>query len=355
MRWPRWPGSSIGTADSSACVYGCDGSLVDLVLRPDLDDLAEVHHGDAVGDVAHDREIVRDEDVRQPEVALQRLEQVHDLRADRDVERRHRLVEDDQLRIERERARDADALPLAAGELVREAVRVLGRETDGAQQLVDALLALPRRGSCRGCAAARRRCRARSCAGSATRTDPGRRSASRAARRASARRLSGVMSRPLKMILPLVGSTSLMIVRESVVLPQPDSPTRPSVSPALMRQVDAVDGVDLADGALEEPRADREVLDEALDPQDLLADAGPAVDLSSVGSTARRRRSRRSPGDRLAENFEWRPDRAPRRSGTRPRGSAPSIGAQRRHLLAARQPALREEAARMERRSRSAG
>ena len=142
LRLPRWPGSSIGTADSSACVYGCDGSLVDLVLRPDLDDLAEVHHGDAVGDVADDREVVRDEDVRQPEVALQRLEQVHDLRLDRDVERGHRLVEDDQLRVERERARDADALALAARELVREPVRVLRRQADGAQQLVDALLAL---------------------------------------------------------------------------------------------------------------------------------------------------------------------------------------------------------------------
>ncbi len=40
------------------------------------------------------------------------------------------------------------------------------------------------------------------------------------------------MSRPLKMIFPSVGSVSLMIVRASVVLPQPDSPTRPSVSPA---------------------------------------------------------------------------------------------------------------------------
>ena len=93
---------------------------------PDLDDLAEIHDRDAVGDVANDREVVRDEDVRQPEVALQRLEQVDDLRADRDVERRDRLVENDQLRTERQRAGDADALALAAGELVREPVAVLG-------------------------------------------------------------------------------------------------------------------------------------------------------------------------------------------------------------------------------------
>ena len=109
----------------------------------DLDDPAEVHDRDAVGDVADEREVVRDEEVGQPEVALQRLEQVDDLRADRHVERRDRLVEHDHLRVERERAREADALPLAAGELVREAVRVLGAEADGAQQLVDAAAALP--------------------------------------------------------------------------------------------------------------------------------------------------------------------------------------------------------------------
>jgi hypothetical protein len=46
------------------------------------------------------------------------------------------------------------------------------------------------------------------------------------------RREKPVMSWPLKMILPSVGTSSLMTVRPSVVLPQPDSPTRPSVSPA---------------------------------------------------------------------------------------------------------------------------
>ena len=45
------------------------------------------------------------------------------------------------------------------------------------------------------------------------------------------RRLSFVMSLPSKKIFPEVGSISLMIVRPSVVFPQPDSPTTPSVSP----------------------------------------------------------------------------------------------------------------------------
>jgi hypothetical protein len=56
---------------------------------------------------------------------LQVHQQVDDLRLDGHVERADRLVADDQLRLEHQRARDADALALAAGELVRVAVDVL--------------------------------------------------------------------------------------------------------------------------------------------------------------------------------------------------------------------------------------
>jgi hypothetical protein len=53
---------------------------------------------------------------------LQIVQKVDHLRLDRDVECGDRLVADDQARVERERAGDADALALAAGEFVREAV-----------------------------------------------------------------------------------------------------------------------------------------------------------------------------------------------------------------------------------------
>ena len=69
-------------------------------------------------------------------------EQVEHLGLDRDVERRDRLVGDEQLGLERDRAGDADPLALAAGELVRVAVVVLGVEPDAVHQLLDALLAL---------------------------------------------------------------------------------------------------------------------------------------------------------------------------------------------------------------------
>ncbi len=86
----RAPGSGSGIADSSACVYGCRGSANSASCRRDLDDAAEVHHRDARRDVLDDREVVRDEEVREAEAALQVLQQVDDLRLHRHVERRHR-------------------------------------------------------------------------------------------------------------------------------------------------------------------------------------------------------------------------------------------------------------------------
>src|SRR5439155_4361570 len=102
--------------------------VVELVAIGELDGVTEIHDHHAVGDVADDVQVVRDEDVGECKLALQVLEQVEDLRLHRDVERGDGLVAHDQLRVDGERAGDADALALAARELVREAVVVLGAE-----------------------------------------------------------------------------------------------------------------------------------------------------------------------------------------------------------------------------------
>jgi hypothetical protein len=109
--------------------------VVEIVRGRELHDLPQVHHRDPVRDVPDDREVVRDEEVRELEVLLQLLHQVDDLRLDRDVERRHRLVADDEVRVERQRAREPDALPLSPRELVRVAAGGVGGETDRLQQL----------------------------------------------------------------------------------------------------------------------------------------------------------------------------------------------------------------------------
>ena len=72
--------------------------------------------------------VVADEQEGETQLALEIEHQVDHLRLDRDVERRDRLVGHDQPRLERQRAGDAQALALAAGELVREAQAVLGLE-----------------------------------------------------------------------------------------------------------------------------------------------------------------------------------------------------------------------------------
>ena len=83
----------------------------------------------------------------------------------------------------------------------------------------------------------------------------------------------------------------------SVVLPQPDSPTRPRTSPSLDREADAVDGPHVADVAAQDAAVDREVLAQALDPDERIrrwrataeSEWGAAPALPTVGSGADRR------------------------------------------------------------------
>ena len=81
---------------------------------------------------------MRDEHDREAEPLAQFGEQLQHLRLHRDVERRHRLVGDEHLGFERERARQADALALPAGELVRIAIRRRGIEADEREQFLGA-------------------------------------------------------------------------------------------------------------------------------------------------------------------------------------------------------------------------
>ena len=106
----------------------------------ELDDAAEIHDGDAVRDVAHHAQVVGDEQDGQAEPLLQLEQQVDDLRLHRDVERGDELVGDQALGLDRQRAGDADALALAAGELVGLAVGGVRRQAHQVQQLGDARL-----------------------------------------------------------------------------------------------------------------------------------------------------------------------------------------------------------------------
>ena len=107
--------------------------------------------------MADHRQVVGDEDVGDLQLLLQLVEQVEHLRLHRQVERGDRLVADDDVGVQCQRAGDADALALAAGELLRVLVGGLGAEADEVEQaphphvavlagLVHALVAAPRLG-----------------------------------------------------------------------------------------------------------------------------------------------------------------------------------------------------------------
>ena len=91
------------------------GIGVDRLGRTDLDDAAEIHDRDPVAEEARRREVVRDVEVRELEVALEREHQFEDLRADAHVKHRDRLVRDEQHRVENQRPRDHGPLLLSAG------------------------------------------------------------------------------------------------------------------------------------------------------------------------------------------------------------------------------------------------
>ena len=68
-------------------------------------DLAEIHDGDPIGEIADDAHVVRDEQVRGVCARLQVAEQVEDRGLNRHVERGDRLVTDDQVGFAQMRAR----------------------------------------------------------------------------------------------------------------------------------------------------------------------------------------------------------------------------------------------------------
>ena len=211
-----------------------------LVRRAGLDDLPEVHDGDPVGDVLDDRQVVGDEDQRHAELALEVADEVQDLGLDEHVERRDRLVGDDQVGPERQGRRDRDPLALPARELVRAGSR------RGAATAPRSRAARSPGG--RGRPACRRRTRraARapcgppasagraSCRGSGRSAGRGGGSSFAPARPCRPRRRRTARSPPS-------GASSPSRHLPSVVFPEPDSPTTVSTSPARHVEVDVVD------------------------------------------------------------------------------------------------------------------
>ena len=95
------------------------GVAKDIVQAAAFHHLAVVHHDHLVGDVGDDAQVVRDDQHGHVELALKIVHQLQDLRLYRDVQRRRRLVGDQQRRAADQGHGDHRPLAQAAGELER--------------------------------------------------------------------------------------------------------------------------------------------------------------------------------------------------------------------------------------------
>ena len=128
---------------SSARVYGWVGFAKSGCCLTHFHDLAEIHDCDTAADVLDEPQVVGDEQVGQVQSRPQIEQQLDHLRLNRDVERRDGFVRDDERRIERQGAGDADPLPLSAAEFVRIASQMFGIEPDQVEQLPHPASAAP--------------------------------------------------------------------------------------------------------------------------------------------------------------------------------------------------------------------
>ncbi len=97
---------------------GVGGVVKELNGVGQLDEVTQIHDTDAVADMLDDREVVGDEEVGKVVPLFQVLEEVDDLGLDGHVEGGDRLIADHEAGLDGQAPGDADALALAAGELV---------------------------------------------------------------------------------------------------------------------------------------------------------------------------------------------------------------------------------------------
>jgi hypothetical protein len=93
-----------------------------------------------VGQRGNDCDVVADEDDGHPVLASQPIDQMQDLRLDRNIERRDSLVAHQQIRAQHRCPRDGHTLTLAAGQLRREPLRQRLIQPDRSHPGVDGAL-----------------------------------------------------------------------------------------------------------------------------------------------------------------------------------------------------------------------
>src|SRR4029077_3949675 len=113
LRYERW-----NCHDERACIR-IARTHENVVLAARLDHLTEAQDHDAVGYISYDTEIVCDEQDGRAIFGLELTDELEYLRLCRHVERRGRLVTDQQNGLENKRYGDDNPLALPSGELMR--------------------------------------------------------------------------------------------------------------------------------------------------------------------------------------------------------------------------------------------
>ena len=126
---PMIPGINGGHGGHQRLGVGVGGMGEKLLGGRLLHQMAQIHHAHAVGDVAHHAHVVSDEQVGQPALILQILQQVDDLGLYGHIQGGNGLVAHHHLGVKDEGAGQADALALSAAELVGIAIEVLRAQT----------------------------------------------------------------------------------------------------------------------------------------------------------------------------------------------------------------------------------
>ena len=106
-----------------------------MLARAVLHDLSALHHGDVVAQFTGHAQVVGDEHHRQTELLAHLRKQLEHLFLHRHVERRNWLVRDQQFRLQRQCACNADALTLPAREFMRKAVERLFLQAHELEQI----------------------------------------------------------------------------------------------------------------------------------------------------------------------------------------------------------------------------
>ena len=106
----------------------------ELLFVRHLDEPAQVHHTHLVGHMAHDGEVVADEEVGQALLALQVFHDVEHLRLHTHIECRRGFVTHQEFGLRGQGAGDGNTLALATRKLVWVLAHVQGRQAHGLQQ-----------------------------------------------------------------------------------------------------------------------------------------------------------------------------------------------------------------------------